>query len=68
MLTGKPIVKRPLGKPRHRWEVSFRINVLEIGVNVRNWMDSFQDKGYWRDLWTQHFIFGCQKPCNLLLN
>ena len=43
ILTGKPTGKRPLGRPRRRWE-----DLEEIGVNVGNWVDSAQDRDYWR--------------------
>ena len=46
MLTGKPIGKRPLGRPMPRWEDSIK----EIGINTRNWVVSAQDKDYWRAL------------------
>ena len=36
ILTGKLIGKRPLGRPRHRWKVDFRMNLKENGVNTRN--------------------------------
>ena len=42
ILTGKPTRKRPLGRPRRRWE--------EIGINAGNWVDSAQDRNYWRVL------------------
>ena len=45
ILTGKPIGKRPLGRPRHRWE-----DLEEIGINGGNWVDSAQDRDYWRAL------------------
>ena len=32
MLTGKPTGKRPLGRPRRRWENNIRMNLEEIGV------------------------------------
>ena len=35
-LTGKPTRKRPLGRLMYRWEENFRINLKEIGVNMRN--------------------------------
>ena len=38
--------KRPLGRPRRRWEGNIRMGVKEIGINTRNWVDSAQDKGY----------------------
>ena len=38
MLTGK----RPLGKPRRRWEDNIRMDLKEIGINAGNWVDSAQ--------------------------
>jgi hypothetical protein len=40
----------PLGRPRCRWENNIRIDLKEIGINTRNWVDSAQDRGYWRAL------------------
>ena len=40
--------KRPLGKPRQRWEDNIRIDAQEIGVNSRN--ISTQGRHYWRDI------------------
>ena len=37
--TGKPTGKRPLGRPRHRWEENIRMDLEEIGINVGNWDD-----------------------------
>ena len=45
MLTGKPTGKRLLGRPRRRWE-----DLEEIGVNAGNWVDSAQDRDYWKAL------------------
>ena len=36
ILTGKPTGKRPLGRPRHRWEDNIRMDLKEIGINMRN--------------------------------
>jgi hypothetical protein len=46
ILIGKPTGKRRLGKPRRRWEDSIRMNLKEIGINARNWVDSAQDRDY----------------------
>ena len=46
-LTGKPTGKRPLGRPRRRWEDIIGTNIKEIGINTRNWVDSAQDRDYW---------------------
>ena len=50
MLTGKPTGKRRLERPRRRWEDSIRIDLKEIDINIRNWIDSSQDRDYWRAL------------------
>jgi len=34
VLVGKPEVKRPLGRPRHRWEDNIKMNFIEIGRQV----------------------------------
>ena len=39
IVTGKPTGKRPLGRPRCRWEDNIRIYLEEIGINVSNWVD-----------------------------
>jgi hypothetical protein len=36
ILTGMHTGKRHLGRPRHRWEDNIRIDLKEIGINVRN--------------------------------
>ena len=43
ILTGKPIGKRPLGRPRHGWEGNIRVDFKEIGIISRNWVYSAQD-------------------------
>ena len=48
--TGKPTGKRTLGRPRRRWEDNSRMDLEEIGINARNWVDLVQDKDYWRAL------------------
>ena len=46
ILTGK----RPLGRPRRRWEDNIRMNLEETGVSAGNWVGSAQDRNYWRAL------------------
>ena len=48
ILTGKPTGKRLLGRPRRRWEDNITMNLEEIGINAGNWVDSAQDRNYWR--------------------
>ena len=50
ILTGKPTGKRLLGKPRRRWEDNIGMDLEEIGINEGNWVDSAQDRDYWRAL------------------
>ena len=50
ILTGKPTGKRSLGRPRSRWEDNIRMDLKEIGINTRKWVDSDQDRDYWRVL------------------
>ena len=44
ILTGNPTGKRPLGRPRRRWKDNSRMNLTEISINTRNWIDSAQDR------------------------
>ena len=48
ILTGKPTGKRPLGRSRFRWEDNIRIDLKELGINTRNWVDLVQDRDHWR--------------------
>ena len=46
ILTAKPIERRPLGRPRRRWEDNIRMNLEELGIK-RNRVDLAQDRHYW---------------------
>ena len=46
----KPTVKRPLGRPRRRWEDNIRMDLEEIGINAGNWVDSAQGRNFSRAL------------------
>ena len=50
ILTGKHTRKRPLGRPRRRWDDNIRMYLKEMGINTRNLVDSSRDRGYWRPL------------------
>ena len=50
ILTGKPTGKRPLERPRRRWEDNIRMDLEEIGISAGNWVDSAQDRVYLRAL------------------
>ena len=38
LLAGKPEGKRPLGRPRHRWEDNIKMDLQEVGEGSWNWM------------------------------
>ena len=50
ILTGKPTEKTLLGRPRHRWEDNIRMDLKEIAINTRSWVNSAQDRDYLRAL------------------
>jgi hypothetical protein len=47
ILVGKPEWKRPLGKPRRRWEDNTRIDLMKIGWDVMDWILLVQDRNRW---------------------
>jgi hypothetical protein len=50
LLVRKPEGKRPLGRPRHRWIDKINMGLLEIGLNVVDWIGLAQDRYRWRAL------------------
>ena len=52
ILIGRPIGKSPLGRPRRRWKDNIRVDLEEIGrpIIAGHWVDSAQDRNYWRAL------------------
>jgi hypothetical protein len=50
LLVGKPEGKRPLGRPRHRWEDNIRMDLQEVGCGCEDWKGLAQDMGGWRAL------------------
>ena len=42
--------KRPLGRPRHRWEDNIKIDLQEVGCGGMDWIDVAQNKDRWRTL------------------
>jgi hypothetical protein len=45
---GKPEGKRPLGRPRRRWEDGIRVDLREIGLGCVDWIRLAQDRDRWR--------------------
>jgi hypothetical protein len=50
VLVGKPERKRPLGRPRNRWEANIKMNLQEIGYGGMNWIELAQDRDRWGTL------------------
>jgi hypothetical protein len=50
LLVGKPEGKRPLGRPRHRWVDNIKMDLLETGLTVVDWIGLVQDSYRWRAL------------------
>jgi hypothetical protein len=48
VLVGRPEGKRPLGRPRHRWEDNIKIDLRETGIDGANWIRLAQDRVQWR--------------------
>jgi hypothetical protein len=50
VLVGKPEGKRPLGRPRRRWEDNIKMNLQAVGCGVMAWIELAQDRDRWRTL------------------
>ena len=50
VLVGKPEGKRPLGRPRHRWEDNIKMDLREVGGGCGDWMELTQDRDRGRAL------------------
>jgi hypothetical protein len=50
LLVGKPEGKRQLGRPRRKWIDNIKTDLLEIGLNVVDWIGLSQDRYSWRAL------------------
>jgi len=47
VLVGKPEGKRPLGRPRQRWEDNIKMVLQEVGCGGMDWIELTQDRGRW---------------------
>ena len=50
VLVGKPEGKRPLGRPRHRWENNIKMDLQEVVCGGMHWIELAQDRDRWRAL------------------
>ncbi|KAJ4452021.1 hypothetical protein ANN_03535 [Periplaneta americana] len=48
VLVGRPEGKRPLGRPRRRWEDNIKTDLREVGYDGRDWINLAQDRDQWR--------------------
>jgi hypothetical protein len=47
---GKPEGKRPLGRPRRRWEDNIKMDLQEVGCGGEDWIGLAKDRDRWRAL------------------
>ena len=50
VLVGKPEGKRPLGRPRHRWEDNIKMYLQEVQCGGMDWIELAQDRDRWQAL------------------
>ena len=50
VLVGKPEGKRPLGRPRRRWEGNIKMDLQEVGCGGIDFIDVLRDRDRWRAL------------------
>ena len=48
VLVGKPEGKRPLGRPRRRWEDNIKMDLQEVRGGCEDWMELAQDRDSWQ--------------------
>ena len=47
VLVGKPEGKRPMGRPRRRWEDNIKMDLQEVGGGCEDWRELAQDRDRW---------------------
>jgi hypothetical protein len=50
VLMGKPAGKRPMGRPRRRWDDNIKMDLQEVGCGGMDWIELAQDRDRWRAL------------------
>jgi len=60
VLVGEPEGKRPLGRPRHRWEDNMEMDLQEVGCGGMDWIELAQDRDRW--LAIVHAVMNVQVP------
>ena len=49
-LVGKTVGKRPLGRPRRKWEDNIKMDLQEVGCGDLDWIELAQDRVSWQTL------------------
>ena len=65
VLVGKPEGKRPLGRPRRRWEDNIKMDLQEVGGGCGDWMGLAQDRDRWRALVSTVMNLRVPKMCGI---
>jgi hypothetical protein len=59
-LVGRPEGKRPLGRPRRRWEDNIKMDFREVRIDGANWIGLTQDSVQWRTF--VHVVMNLRLP------
>ena len=46
VLVGRPEGRKPLGRPKRRWEDNIKMDLKELGCDAWNWIDLAQDRDH----------------------
>jgi len=68
VLLGKPEGKRPLGRPRRRWEGNVKMGLQEVRCGVVDWIELAQDRDRWREVVNAVLKLRVQLKCGILLD
>jgi hypothetical protein len=68
VLVARPEGKRPLVRPRHRWEDNIKMDLRETGIDGANWIRLLQDRVQWRAFVNWKGTFGFHTEGRLLFN
>jgi 5-methylthioribose kinase len=61
-LWGTPEGKKPLGRPRPRWEDNIKVDLQEVGCGGMDWVGMIQDRDRWRALVLVNAVMYLQVP------
>jgi hypothetical protein len=61
VFVGNPEGKRPLGRPRRRWEDRIKMDLQEVGCGGTDWIKLAQERDRWRAFANVVVIFGFHK-------